>query len=177
MEEQWKSIPETDDLYEVSDQGRVRSKDRYSNNRWRPILRKGRVLVATGDGCGYLGILIFKNGKRKSAKIHRLVAELFLNKAPGLQVNHIDGDKNNNRATNLEWITHAENMKHAVSSGLITTTKRKKADKLRRKLSDSDVLEIRSLSQQGVTRTAIAKIYGVSQPTISHLLLGKTYRI
>ena len=65
---------------------------------------------------GYLRVYLYKNGKRKHHKIHRLVAKAFIpnpNNKP--QVNHIDGNKQNNSITNLEWVTDEENKLHRES--------------------------------------------------------------
>ena len=75
---------------------------------------------------GYLGVRIYKNLKGKTFKIHRLVAQAFIpNPNNLLQVNHIDGDKENNRVDNLEWCTCEENMKHSYKIGLRDVDKMK----------------------------------------------------
>lgn len=174
--ETWLSIRFARGLYEVSSLGRVRSKDRYSPNRWGPILRKGKILRSSKDGCGYHQILIYVDGNRTSYKIHRLVAETFLGNKEGMQVNHKDCNKDNNALSNLEWVTHRENMIHAVANGRLHTEKRVFAAQKRRSFSDKEINEIKKLSESGETRTAIAHLFGVKQPTISNILLGKTYK-
>ena len=73
---------------------------------------------------GYLRLTLRVDEKKVRVLLHRLVAELFLDSREGKSViNHLDGDKLNNNATNLEWCTHSENSKHAVSLGLIKTSK------------------------------------------------------
>ena len=176
MNEIWVPIKGTNELYEVSNLGNVRSKDRYSPNRWGPLLRKGKLLKPSKDGCGYHQIQIYLNGKRKIMKIHRLVAQTFLDKKAGCQVNHKDCNKNNNSANNLEWITHKENVSHAVINGRLQSEKRILAALKRRKFSDADISTIKEMDLSGKTRTSIAKVFNVSQPTISLILLGKTYK-
>lgn len=103
---QWKRI-EHSNAYSVSDDGMVRN-DRNSRILNPPIMKNGYR-------CACLSI----SGKRKFVYVHRLVAMAF---APGfrdgLHVNHIDGNKLNNRYSNLEWCTQAENNAHARRSGL-----------------------------------------------------------
>ena len=87
--------------YSVSDDGKIRSD------------RTGHILKPAVSNAGYLRVHFCVNGNGKNASIHRLVAEAFVpnpNMKP--EVNHIDGNKLNNRAENLEWVTGAENKKH-----------------------------------------------------------------
>ena len=100
--EKWKPIPGYEGLYDVSDQGRVRSH-----------YRGGRILQMTKTRNGYPSVSLHKAGRQTTKAVHRLVAEVFLGPSE-LHVNHKDGDKTNNRARNLEWCTHAENMTHRI---------------------------------------------------------------
>lgn len=74
---------------------------------------------------GYLTVTLREGQKRCNELVHRLVARAFVPNEDGLpEVNHIDGDKTNNRADNLEWCTRKQNMEHAAASGLLFTPKR-----------------------------------------------------
>lgn len=97
--------------YEVSNIGRVRSN--FPGRGYR-------ILKPELDKYGYKKLNIFKNGKKYTKTVHRLVAETFLGKQEGLQVNHIDGVKTNNHINNLEWVTPSENTRHAFRLGLAT---------------------------------------------------------
>lgn len=106
--EQWKVVPGTDGAIEVSNEGRIKSN-----------LRDGRILKATSDQKGYLRLRVTINRQKHSYKVHRLVAQAFVDNPQGRpQVNHKDGNKQNNRAENLEWVTNKDNAHHAIRNGL-----------------------------------------------------------
>lgn len=114
--EKWKDIKGFEDFYLVSDMGRVMSiaPGRATTN--------GRILSPRSDGKtnGYLTVRLYKGGRSFYLKVHRLVAQAFLPNSEGReQVNHKDGNKRNNCANNLEWVTAGENVRHAFETGLI----------------------------------------------------------
>lgn len=125
MTEEWKTIPGTSDLYQASTLGRIRSTDRIimQLNRWGymgELRKRGRVLKPWLDSNGYEVIYIAIDKGRDARNVHRLIAETYLEgSGNGLDVNHKDGVKTNNRPENLEWCTHKENMAHALAAGLI----------------------------------------------------------
>lgn len=100
--EKWLPVVGFGDKYEVSDRGRVRS------------LRTGKLLAQRLWNSGYPSVQLWAGNKAHSRSVHRLMAEAFLSIAPGLQVNHIDGNKGNNCLDNLEIVTPSDNLKHAV---------------------------------------------------------------
>lgn len=113
--EVWKDIKGFEDCYQVSNLGNVRSLDRYTHNiQGYKSFIKGRELAKIDNGLGYLYSDLHKNSKVKHHYIHRLVAEHFLDSTldsdVSYEVNHIDHNKSNNCVTNLELISHKENM-------------------------------------------------------------------
>ena len=112
MIEEWRPVVGYEGLYEVSNLGRVRSVDGYVKSKGESYrLHKGKVLSPAKDTIGYLFVILHCNGKCKTIRIHRLVAQAFLLNPDNLtEVNHKDEDKTNNSVDNLEWCDHKYNM-------------------------------------------------------------------
>ena len=102
MREEWKPIKGFEDYYEVSNFGNVRS--------------ERKVLKQLKRRHGYLSVFLYdRKGGYKQISVHRLVAEAFIpNPNEYTEVNHIDECKTNNRADNLEWCSHKQNMNHGT---------------------------------------------------------------
>lgn len=110
INEIWKPINGTNEKYYISNLGRV-----YSS-------KSNKIMKTPKDGRGYINCNIRLEGKSINIKIHRVVAEHFINNEFGKrEVNHIDGDKTNARVDNLEWVTTKENNNHARNTGLHTS--------------------------------------------------------
>ena len=103
--EYWKPVVGYEGHYQVSNWGRVKSFDRWVKSRNGSVrFCKGRILKPVTNDRGYLCVELWKNNKRKSCKVHRLVAEAFIPNPYNLpMINHRDEDKTNNRVENLEW--------------------------------------------------------------------------
>ena len=130
MKEVWKDIKGYEGLYQISNLGNVKSLDRKvnaKNNKKRLI--KGTFLKLRFNNRNYNIVSLYKNNIQEVRFIHRLVAETFIpNPENKPEVNHIDGNKSNNRVDNLEWNTHSENIQHSWDNGLqYTTEKMRKA--------------------------------------------------
>ena len=117
MEEIWKDIEGYEGLYQVSNLGNVKSlRKRIDKGKCHRYFDE-KILKPIETNRGYLRVKLCKNRKIKKTRVHRLVAEAFI-KRPELEVNHIDGNKKNNKAENLEWVTQKENKQHAWITGL-----------------------------------------------------------
>jgi hypothetical protein len=117
---------------------------------------------------GYALVTMSHSGKTKSEYVHRLLAEVYLdNYSPILDVNHIDGNKSNNRIENIEILNRSENLKHAVRIGLVT--KRSYLDKrnTRSKMDDCSMLAV--LTFKNLSNRELAKKLNCSHHTIKRL--------
>ena len=162
--ELWKDIKGFEGMYKVSNLGNV-----YSLKTNKNLSNKRLTL----DGYNHVSLL--KNGKAHEYKIHRLVALHFIdNPCKKETVNHIDGNKQNNSAMNLEWMTREENMQHAYNLGL------KKMDRgsnhKNSKLTKEQVEEIKQnykRYKKGYGSVAMGEKYGVHSSTILRIINGE----
>ena len=114
IQPKWKDIVGYENEYQINQFGEIRTlKD-------SPKLKKYDVLKPQiSKRNGYVYQMLYKNGKEKLLRVHRLVAMAFLPNPNNLpQVNHKDGNKQNNSVDNLEWCEQSDNMKHAYKNGL-----------------------------------------------------------
>lgn len=166
MQEIWKDINGYEGLYQVSNLGNVRSMDRiviYSDGR--KVKTKGKLLKPTMRKSGYYYVSLSRNSDCPKFDVHRLVAQAFVdNPYNHPVVNHLDGCKTNNAASNLEWTTHTENIRHAFKMGLNKGTKGSINGQA--VLTESDVIQIKELLGT-MTGRKIAKQFNVSEATIS----------
>lgn len=161
MKEFWKVIPQWE-TYDVSRSGHIRN--RYTAK-----------ILKTGIRSGYRYVVLCHNDRRhKSAAVHRFVAAAFCEKPSGkMEVNHRDGNKLNNHAENLEWVTRSQNQIHATTHNL----KRNGTDShLWRKLNPEDVLAIRRLAGTGLSQLAIGKQFNISQTYVHKIVHKKKWR-
>ena len=172
----WKDVVGYEGLYKVSDMGRVKNvprtfKMRDGRNRTikEEILMKFKV-----DKDGYFKIGLRKEGKQLHFFVHRLVAQAFVNN-PNFkpQVNHIDGIKNNNSVSNLEWVTHQENRTHAAENGLVPDQWGGKNPNV--KLTEPEVLLVKELRNKGLTLLKISEIVGTSVSNVKNITYGYTW--
>ncbi len=119
----WRQVVGYENLYEVSSCGLVRSLPRVVNQKnafgtLSTIQYKGKVLTPREDKDGYLTITLSQQGESRTRKVHRLVAQAFINNPLCLEeVNHKDFNKTNNKECNLEWISTVDNLKHSWDNG------------------------------------------------------------
>lgn len=133
-----------------------------------------KILRPAPDSDGYLTVAIYIGGKRKTVKVHRIVAELFIeNPENKPQVNHKDGCKQNNFVENLEWTTPSENTRHSYANGLQITPQGE--DHHNAKLTCEQVLYIRE-NPNGLNIYELAEKFNVVFQTISAIQLGRRYK-
>lgn len=107
--EVWKDVPGYEGLYQVSSLGRL--KRVFKNG-------KDRLLSGKQDKDGYIQVIVSRNQSKKYCRLHRLVAEAFIQNPEGKPVvNHKDKNVQNNAADNLEWATVSENTRHGYYTG------------------------------------------------------------
>lgn len=121
---EWKPVKGYEGLYEVSDEGQVRSLDRKRRANIRNVTTtwiKGKVLKPNLKHNGYYTVDLCRDGKITTTTVHRIVADAFIPNPEGKHfVNHIDSDRTNNTVSNLEWVTSSENRIHGIKSGNVT---------------------------------------------------------
>lgn len=160
-----KPIPEYEGLYSITEDGDVFG---HKYNRFlKPALNRR----------GYRRVDLYKNGKGRTSKIHRLVSITYIpNTENKREVNHIDGNKLNNHISNLEWCTRSENLKHAFKNNLHKIDTKIGEDHNNAKLKEVDVIEIRRLLKDtNMTQKQIGIDFGVRQATISLIKLRKLW--
>jgi hypothetical protein len=168
MAERWLPIAGYEGLYEVSDMGNVRSIPRPST--------AGGLLKQTHSHGGYMKVCLSKGNHVRTCAVHRLVASAFVdnpNHKP--EVNHLNGDKSDNRAANLDWCTRSENEAHAfaVLGKKPNAPWKGKARRFARRFTDEQVRAIRKDSRP---LRVIGMEYGVSKTAIRDIKAGKNYQ-
>lgn len=166
--EQWKPVVGFEALYMVSDLGRIKSLQKIRKNRYTYCVKNERIL-RQADKEGYLSVALANYGTPTSFTVHIIVASAFIenpNKYP--EVNHKKGNKKDNRAFELEWITHQKNIKHAFDIGIKSQVGSKCP---RAKLNEAKVLEIRrKFKPLAYTYKMLSAEYGVSVVAIKKIL-------
>ena len=133
-----------------------------------------KVLSQCPTRRGYYRVWLYRNKKRIEKSVHQCVALAWVDGDNSLTVNHKDGDKTNNHADNLEWITNRDNIIHSFASSnrdpnKTWETRRKKSYGMT-SITDSDIAEIYSMSMRGETKVAIAKKLGIHRKTVASAL-------
>lgn len=169
----WKEVKNFESHYIVSNLGRVMSKNKMVEAKNGLALRKGKILKPSKTDKGYLRISLSIKSNKKNFLVHRLVAETFIENLNNLpDVNHKDGNKENNRVNNLEWVTKQENHIHAAKTGL----KAKQEKHGCSKLTLAQVNEIKDMLKTKMSYSEIAKIFNVSKQTIYQINNSKIWR-
>ena len=180
MEEIWKDIIGYGGKYQISNHGRIKSVARQVFYTDKPPRYKKELILKsrpTGKrGKQYLMIALYDNkGVRKDMLIHRLVAKYFIfndNPYNKIEVNHIDGDRNNGNVINLEWVTPHENMEHAKKIGLIG----KGETHSRAKLTETQVIKLRTQTYKWGEKSRIAKKLNITCGTLCGIINGRYWK-
>ena len=164
MQELWQPVEGFESLYEVSNLGRVRSLERFVRCRGNGQQRKpSKVIAAHRYANGYPRLNLWQDNQKSRKYLHRLVAKAFLASPPGAihtgrggwSIDHINGDKTDNRACNLQWMLAADNNRKAKA-----------------KLTNE---QIRAVREDKRTCQTIGVEYGVSAHTVSAIKTGKRW--
>jgi hypothetical protein len=152
-------------IYFVSDHGRVYSIARGAEKFLRLSL----------DSDGYRIFTPYLKGGKTTTKVHRLVATAFCrnsNKIIKDQVNHKDGNKSNNHYTNLEWVSHTENQRHAYRMGLNRGARGEEHSSA--KLKDRDILKIRKMVKT-MSQKKVAECFSIHQSQVWRIIHGRAW--
>ena len=173
IKEIWKEVKEFESAYEISNLGKVKSLKRFKKH-WKGGLSivHEKILKMSINSKGYFNVDLSCDEKYlKSVDVHRLVALHFIpNPENKPYVNHIDGNKQNNNVSNLEWSTASENTKHAFKIGLMKNDVGEKSKNV--KLTEKEVLEIRA---SNLMNTELGRIYNIHSTMISKIKLRRSW--
>ena len=174
----WKPIPNYENIYEASTEGRIRSLERivtYTRRDGRCVERKypSKVLKPGLNSRGYeIVTLCDAKNCHHTRAVHRLVLETFIGaKQPGQECRHVDGNIRNNRIDNLRWGTAAENMADKIAHG--TWVRGSRVGNSR--LTEDQVRQIKVRLTQKEPHASIALDYGVKTVTISAISSGRNW--
>lgn len=166
MSETWRIIPSNRN-YAVSSHGRVKRLTTYRAHK------AGYILSQYHHPKVYPAVVLSDKNVRRRVFVHVLVAEAFLGPRPeGLQINHKDGDKRNSHASNIEYVTPSENMRHALRNGLRVPPQGEQC--AHAKLTVTQVVEIRELAAT-LTYPEIARRFGIDRARVSRICRGELW--
>lgn len=167
LDRRWKSVllDDKDSGYYISDHG-----DLYSS-------KTNIIMKSSKNSDGYLSSILYVNKTKYSVSIHRLVAIAFIDNpdpANKIQVNHKDGNKENNCYWNLEWVTQQENIDHAVKTGLRDSFKGENSPK--NKYSENTIKKICQMLEDGRSQKYISEYLGVNKGTVNSIKQNKVWK-
>lgn len=162
----WKDVVGYESTHQISNLGRVRVKERIIHTSTGNRIYKSKLLNPQTTNGNYKFVILIVNNNRKTAYIHRLVAEAFIPNPDNLPcVNHKDEDKNNNEVSNLEWCTVAYN--NSYGTRLDRVSKAMSKPILQYTLKDEFIREWSSTKEA-------AKSIGCGRENINSCLIGRT---
>lgn len=166
--EEWRPVVGWEASHLVSSHGRVMSIPR-ANSRGIPVLE--RIHKQQVDKWGYHYLFLHCNGRKSTRNVHVLVAGAFIGPRPeGYDTDHVDGNKGNNRADNLRYVTKSENVRARMATGCGVGDRNPKA-----KLRAEWVNIIRRLHREGLSMAKIGRAFGVSDQAIFGVISGRCW--
>lgn len=178
LDENWINVIGFEGLYQISNQGRVKSLQRMRKNTSKSHCAVNERIIfqfiSKKEKNAYPSVSLWKNNKRYQFHIHKLVALHFLKRKPKVTVNHKDGIKTNNYVYNLEWATYGENNIHAHQTGLMNPVKGINVHCA--KLNEKKVRQIRDMLTRKIPQRKIATIMGVSRGPIQRIAENKGWK-
>lgn len=172
----WKDIPKFEGYYQISNLGNIRSLDRVvTRKHLHPNKITGVHIKYSINTKGYIYARVNVNAKKTIIYPHRYVALLFIpNPENKPEVNHKKGIKKDNRASELEWVTRKENMRHAMDTGLNDSNGEKSG---KAKLKNEDIINIRNEYKGKYGQYCeLGRRYGVSNNNIKDIVNRVTWR-
>jgi len=166
MLEEWKDFPSLEEYFLISNLGNIFSK--RTNKLIVPTITNKYYSLSTKVGG--------RSGKSFCVRIHRAVALAFIeNPNKYSEINHIDGNKLNNKVTNLEWCSRQQNIDHAYSTGLMSNVYGEEVGTA--KLTNKDVLEIKTLlvANPTISNAEISRKYNCGREAIRRIRNGTTW--
>ena len=172
--EVWKDIQGYEGYFQVSNLSNVRSLDRITIGRYGMQKRKGKLMTQHIDQDGYMKVGITKEKVRKHYFVHRLISIAFINNSGNkAQINHKDGNKQNNSLSNLEWCSITENNNHALNSGLRKMPNGNNHSNA--KITEDEAIWIKYMTN-GQKLQELVDIFGICKATICKIKTNKIWR-
>lgn len=175
LDEIWHDVIGYEGLYKVSNLGNVKMLQRLLPDK---RILKEKILKQQIQRNGYLLVGLRKEGKQKFILVHRIVASAFIpNIENKKQVNHIDGNKLNNKVNNLEWVTASENIKHAYKTGLKHTLIGELNGNSKIKKEDVDFIRKNYKPYDRIfSRKKLAEMFNISIATVKKILSNDLWK-
>lgn len=172
VQEEWRPVVGREGLFEVSDQGRVRALP-YEMRHWcgRAIPKPGGIVSQSRHSGGYSVVSLRDNRKHY---VHKLVMAAFVGEPEGrIDVNHINGDKSDNRLSNLEYCDRLHNVRHAIATGLQDNAGEGNG---MNKYSADAIRRAHQMVRSGTSTAEAARVTGVSESVINQVFSGRLWK-
>jgi hypothetical protein len=170
LPEEWRPVSGYEGIYSVSNHGKVRRDLPYEG-------RKTVILKHCINRYGYPQVSLCYKRIQRSFRVHVLVANSFIGIKPdGLEINHKNGNKQDNTVHNLEYVSHSYNNLHAFRTGIRKPVPLKGEMNGQCKLTKNDVLDIRDKYALGFSKASLAHKHMVSSTQISRIVSNRSWK-